>query len=969
MFLQDLTTVVKPKLSLTLEQENHLMYDNEYEDVRAWIKKRQSKKISWSQIYFGMTENFEGLERFIQQKADEDMWEVTPEQFQFIVWKIYKTNKNTWPANPNNVPEFPNTPDSAWKSYLRLLEKKNFSTESIDNISNSTQYIMSFLLNDANRDVRIRTADNPVRGMVVGNVQSGKTANMEGLIALASDYKYNFFIILTGTIDNLRVQTRNRFVKDFQKTMNNQYHCKWDFVFLDNVSTASVIGDRLEDLDLSPDSKKRYVCVCLKNARRLENLRQWMNKNTIKKQQLNVLLIDDEADQASLNSGNISKDKITKINKDIKDIVFAKDKEGNENPYNTLSYIGYTATPYGNFLNEADDKSLYPTDFICGLHVPNEYIGPQQFFGVDGVDNTCLPIVNTIPDGEASDIKDKKSFKENKLPEGLEKSILWFICTVGIFRYRKLSSPVSMLIHTSQRVDEHKVVHDAVNSYLKELHDNIENAIDKINSIYVEQTSLETRDDFASVMPNYINVENINDYPDFSLIEPIIREFLGYDVGYIKMNEEGECVYQKGCHLCVDNCSVDNEYDDDVFIRILYPEDEKTLAYCPAFIVIGGQTLSRGLTLQGLTVSYFLRSTVLADTLMQMGRWFGYRPGYELLCRLWVSNKTKKQYELLTRLDYDLRELIDQYRVLGWDPKQYAPAIDTFPDFKYLKITSKSHMQKAELIPLSYANKKGQTTKFFDAPDIIQKNYKTAIDFVQSLGKDQPLPSQGGLGSVIQKSKEKKSHFLWTNVDYGKVFDFLDALKFPKQAASLGTEISKVKEWFESTLKKGELTNFNVAIPSLLKPGENNNVIALTNVTINPITRSKEKITKEDTQNRVFRIPVITGPADYLCDIDVSHFTVEDMKTFQNDQIGPIYKRMVLGMSETPLLLLYFINKDSGVNKAYTEKSKREPLNLNEHLFGYFIYIPGGKDNSAIKEHVMVHLEFPEEENDDETAM
>ncbi|GEM_PF-249023 len=970
-FLNDYTTVVKP-MNLTVEQENELMYNDDYDDVRSWIKKKQMKKSSWSDIYFGLKGNFVGLSDFIQQKREDDDWDVTPQQFQYIVWKIFKTNINTWPSNPEDVPVLPNKPESAWQSYQKLLKSKEFTVESVENISNSTQYIMNYLLNDANDDVILRSPDNPVRGMVVGNVQSGKTANMEALISLASDYRYNFFIVLTGTIDNLRRQTRDRFVKDFQTKMNNKYHCKQDFVFLDNVSASSVTGTRLADLDLSPSSNKRYVCVCLKNGKRLDDLIQWLNKNPLKKQQLNVLLIDDEADQASLNSSNISKDKITKINSDIKEIIFAKDKKDNINPYHTIAYIGYTATPYGNFLNEANEESLYPTDFICGLHVPNEYIGPQHFFGIEGENIDSLPIVNEIPEDEVNDIKEHISFTKQVLPEQLEQAILWFICTVGVFRYRNLKSPVSMLIHTSQKVDEHKFVHDAVNNYLMSLCKDINLAIGNLERVYLDQTSKESPKDFADVMPDYINVDNINDYPAFSDIESYIRDFLNAGVGYIQMSDQGECVYNNGIHLCVDNCKITDDYNQDVHIRVFYPEDDEIREKCPAFIVIGGQTLSRGLTLQGLTVSYFLRSTVLADSLMQMGRWFGYRPGYELLCRLWLSKRTVEQFKRLTRLDYDLRELIDQYRVMRWDPKQYAPAIDEFPDFKYLKITSKSHMQKAIKVDLSYANKKGQTTKFFDDNNLIKKNYDEAISFVESLGNPSETLIQDGLSLSNYSQNMNKSHYLWKNVDFNKVFDFLAKLLFPKQVASFG-EIDKAKEWFEKAFNNGSLKNFSVGLPSLQKPGENNSCIHLNNVTINPITRSKEMISVEDKQNKVFRIPVLTGPADYLCDVDINTLTTDQLQIYQNPKMGPIYKRNALGLSETPLLLLYFIDKDSGKNKTYAENSKRVPLDLNNHLFGYFIYIPGGKDNKEIQTHVQVQLEFndfvEEIEEDDEAAM
>lgn len=970
-YLADYLTVVKPK-SLTMFDENKLLYGEATIDTKTWIKKQKQSGKTWSSLYYANKGNFDGLKEFISRRIEEDNWSLSPEEYQYLVYLMFISNKNTWPVNPDTYPKLNTNDDSAWSCYHHLLtDNPNFSFESIENITNSSQYILSHLLNAGNTTIIKRPIDDPVRGMVVGNVQSGKTANMEALISMAADYKYNFFIILSGTIENLRRQNRNRIVNDFCNVMMAKYQCHYNFNFLDQLSKNSEQGSRLVDLDLTPNSNQRYVFVCLKNTKRLADLRIWLNKSLPKKQQLNVLLIDDEADQASLNGAKIDNSQSTMIHSEICDIVFGKDLNGNKNPYGAISYIGYTATPYGNFLNEANDTSLYPTDFICGLKTPNEYIGPQQLFGVDGVIDSTLPVINIIQPEEIFEIKEHISFSQNTLPLELKKAVLWFLSTVAIFRLRSLNSPVSMLIHTSQRIEEHKVVYDAISSYLNELI-KAPNRLDLIKDEYEEQTSKETKEDFKNVMVNYHDVDKINDYPPFEDLIDQLNKLLNIPLGHIMLDETGDLKYSEGLHLCIDNCKIQSNYpDDDIVMRILYPDNKEDDKKCPAFIVVGGQTLSRGLTLKGLTVSYFLRSTVLGDTLMQMGRWFGYRVGYELLCRLWISKTTQSQFQRLSKLDYDLRELIDQYRVMNWNPKQYAPSIDSFPDFRYLKITSNNHMQNVKELEMSFANKKGQTTKFFADEQKNKANYDYAVDFVNGLGNETTFEKDDQILPLLD-NKELRNHHVWLSVPHDMVFNFLSKLKFPRQVASFES-FDNAQKWFDREFNQQNLKDFSVVIPSLQRPADENNIIHCKNTTINPITRSRIIPTDTDIQDQVFRIPVITGPFDLICDVDSDTLNEERLHAATNGKMTIGEKRTSLGMSEIPLLVLYFIDKHSRDDKRFSDNSKKESLNLENNLFGYYIYIPTGKDVSKIiSDKVTVKLDFDaekEKENEDEVSM
>lgn len=217
----------------------------------------------------------------------------------------------------------PTSQGSCWVRYKKKLESPNtnFTYASVQNIEISSQKIVSQL--------EIRTEQNdPVRGMVVGNVQSGKTANMAGVIAMAADYGYNFFIILTGTIENLRKQTRERLISDL-----NSENCNIDFRSLDYLSTKTPYPDRLQDLFLSDTSNKRYISVCLKNSTRLRDLLNWLNVNPMAKGKLKVVLIDDETDQAGVNTKDVDTKEQTAISRLIKNLVFGRNSKDQKKPH------------------------------------------------------------------------------------------------------------------------------------------------------------------------------------------------------------------------------------------------------------------------------------------------------------------------------------------------------------------------------------------------------------------------------------------------------------------------------------------------------------------------------------------------------------------------------------------------------------------------------------------------------------
>ena len=522
----------------------------------------------------------------------------------------------------NNNVFLPYKEETCWQLYKAKLEGKGFAQESIGEIERSTLRIL--------RRLSIDTRETgPIKGMVIGNVQSGKTANMAALMAMAADWGWNMFIILTGTIENLRDQNQKRLWRDLN---NDGGTLSWRC--LTHLSARSPEGDRAQDLNFEGTSPHRYFTTCLKNATRLRGLIQWLQRDRNKMKQMKILVIDDEADQAGINTAIIDTGQRKQINKLICALVNGLNAKSQtiSDKYLAMNYIGYTATPYANILNEASRESLYPKNFIATLSVSNQYFGPQQIFGSPDGRYGGLDIVRDVPVSDLDIIKNIHNGDLSVLPDSFKDAVCWFICCVSAMRFRKLRKPFSMLVHTSQKVMHHERVSDLLESWINSA--DKEALLARCRTVWASETRQFSIDEFKEQYQDYGQKDSLVDYPSFEDIEAGIREILSVDLQPIKLDQEGELTYHKGIHLCVDNYRNNGINDSNEHLRLVYPDKYNMPDTAPAFIVIGGATLSRGLTLEGLVCTYFLRSVRQADTLMQMGRWFGYRKGYELYPRI-----------------------------------------------------------------------------------------------------------------------------------------------------------------------------------------------------------------------------------------------------------------------------------------------------------------------------------------------
>ena len=912
-----------------------------------WITKKHNSGKSWEEIAVRPTNS--PLEEFLAAREEEDEWPpLDPESWAELVRQQEETEKAiieldahsgqalVIDGTSNNDVDIPEGPNTCWQLYKNRLLEKGFAEVTVGEIERATLKILKRLSSDT------RELD-PIKGLVIGNVQSGKTANMAALMAMAADWGWNMFIVLSGTIENLRIQTQKRLFED----LNNE-RCNLSWQCLEHLSPNSPIGSRAQDLHFDDHSRSRFFTVSLKNSSRLARLIQWLQRDKNKMKQMKLLIIDDEADQAGINTANIDTQERKKINRLICALANGQDEHARAitDRYMAINYIGYTATPYANILNEATRESLYPRNFIATLSVSKEYFGPQQIFGVPDGQYEGLDIVRCVPKDDLDNIKDVHKGNSSKMPGSLADAICWFACCVSAMRLAGYGKPISMLVHTSQGILHHGRISDLVETWFN--NSGKDALMERCRKVWNSETAQFSLNEFREQYPDYGLLDSVADYPSFDRIRPGLDELFSILLKAIKLNEQGELHYHNGIHLCVDNSANNGVNDEDEYLRLVYPDKDHMPEKAPAFLVIGGATLSRGLTLEGLVCTFFLRSTKQGDTLMQMGRWFGYRRGYELYPRLWITETAKLQFEFLSILDQELRDEIHMMEVTGLKPSEYAAKIRNTPRLQLIRITAKNRMQSAVEAEMDFSGSFNQTQLFDDDKDILEKNLSLTRAFLDGLGEPEekkPVNAHSANATV------------WRGVDIDTVEEFLKKIKFCNRLA-LFNDIAPLLSWIRQMHDEGKLENWNVVLAGKKNstPGDE--------VRFSRFTGTKVSRTRKNTTNEipgVINIGALRAPMDLIADVDLDGQPDEVKALFRSPDERDVKKlRHNAGLGTTPQLLMYIVDKDS-MPKAGSVS--RKPLAAPCDVVGFCVNIPGGVvgANYVAKVRVKLENEFNDE--------
>ena len=928
-----------------------------FDQCRNWIKKRRERGFTWESILTATRGDDEKLAEFLIYMIENEFW---PEELDCSLWKKIVQSEEDVEKRAEEVSIrhhsamlidssedsdviVPVAEKSSWQLYKTHLLAGGFSEIAVDNIERATIGLLKRLNSN--------TADSePIKGLVIGNVQSGKTANMAALMAMAADWGWNMFIVLSGTIENLRKQTQSR----LQRDLNQPGNLVW--TGLDHLSLRSPIGQRTQDLYFDEDTNIRYFTVCLKNPSRLRNLLKWLQADPNKQRQMKILVIDDEADQAGINTAKLESNERKTINKLIVNLVENKtfDSKDTIAKYRAMNYISYTATPYANFLNESTPESLYPRNFIRTLESSDEYFGPQQLFGAElSEEFDGLDVIRMITDEDMENIRKIHEMEPAILPNSLKEAFCWFLCSVSSMRVQGYKKPISMLIHTSQRQIHHDQLTETLLEWIN-THSQDE-ILEECRVLWTEETTRFSKEAFFEQYSCYgRSRDEVKDYPSFNEIIEGIKLLL-QKITHIHLNEEEQQMqYHEGIHLCIDNCSYNNVTSDGDFVRLAYPEPTMNPypSPAPAFIVIGGSTLSRGLTIEGLVSTYFCRNVKQADTLMQMGRWFGYRKNYELYPRIWLTDEIKEKFEFLSDLDLELRNDLYQYMVGGKNPSEYGPRVKNSPKASWLQVTAKNRMQRAVPIEMDFTGTSTQTRLYPDDASKLAANLKLARDFVDSL-----------TGGVIS---EAGNAVVYRGVDFAHIEENLLSKYIAASRGHVFNEMSAFCDWIRQVTTDGNLTKWNVVIAG---KGDVNDPTRDTEVswttTAGVIGKVRRTRRPTDPIHKVIDIGVLRDAKDCVADVERAKLSPESRKLVEmGASMSTRYQqiRVEAGLDKTPQLLIYIVDKDSKSKGGALRKDLDAPVDL----VGLCINVPGAASGNSLSKALTIQIETQVQSNTDE---
>lgn len=817
-----------------------------------------------------------------------------------------------------------------WTRYKRYLaEQKHFAPEVISQLDDLTDRILDKLFNPQRDDVIINK-----KGLVVGQVQSGKTANYTGLICKAADAGFNLIIILAGIHNNLRSQTQTRIDEGFlgfdtQNTraydMNRTIRIGvglipgFDNAIANSYTTSTERGDFTKQAantaGFNFNNPQPIILVIKKNVSVLKRLYSWLKSQSTHDIIANksLLLIDDEADNASINTSRDGDDP-TAINKNICKIIKL---------FNRSAYVGYTATPFANIFIPLDKDDLFPKDFIINLPAPDNYIGPEKVFGTsanpDGNED-LLPIVFPVTDSDtfvpAGHKRDDPKPTIDDIPESLKTAIKCFIitCAIRIARGQE-NKHNSMLIHVSrfQAWQNHlKIIIDRLFKYYKsEIEANDPTIMEEFRQIFEEDT------------PNYRSycsiTREIMNSPVLSRVDNRMRLHT--------WNEIKPLLYRAVQKIEVK--SINGTSGDS----LTYYENEKNGI---SVIAIGGDKLSRGLTLEGLSVSYFLRASKMYDTLMQMGRWFGYRPGYVDLCRLFTSNELNEWYRHITLASDELREEFRYLAESGGTPENYALKVRTHPG--QLQITSISKMRHTRNIQVSWAGRLVETYQLLQ----------------NSISKRNNLAVTDSLLSELGTPDRIKSDYLWIGVSSDIICDYLSRFQLPESLTKVSLDL--ICDYIRELNEVGELISWNIALMSK-NVDKNTCVHTFSNgVQVGCFIRRQAKDAQNSKTYYIRKNHIVGNPTDEFIDLPANMLSdaldeTRDRKfkageEWKHDYPSPQLVRQEFRSKQTPLLMIYPLNPAfsnvSGLTDTTTDTKNDEPF------IGFAIAFPHSDTNKAV---------------------
>ena len=862
-----------------------------------------------------------------------------------------------------------------WERYEQYLDQeKKWPLATLRRLDESTDRVLGLLTDPARSGAWDR------RGLVMGHVQSGKTSHYVGLICKAADAGYKLIIVLAGFHKSLRSQTQIRLEEGFLGYDRGATQTSADAPIksvgaglFDGAPKANSITTRADDGDFKRQIANRFAInpgdrpllfVIKKNNSVLKNLLNWVawfadtpdEEGNQYVKEVPLLVVDDEADQGSIDTKRQEYDETgqpnpdhdpTAINRSIRKLLYLFDQS---------AYVGYTATPFANiFIHEGNETpsegaDLFPRSFILSLPSPSNYVSPERVFGSPRDDDNSrgLPIIRTVTDhadtlelGERSGWMPPKhdKFHEPKyesrdsVPPSLREAVLAFVLSIAARIARgQETEHNSMLVHVTRfTLVQHRVA-EQIRTLLSETKRRLRFGDgDSPNQLQDELREL-WEADFA---PTSKQVDQA--VPDQRLSPQQWLEIQPYIRAAVQSIEVREINGMAGEVL---------DYIDHSSTGL-------------NVIAVGGDKLSRGLTLEGLSVSYFLRASRMYDTLMQMGRWFGYRPGYLDLCRLYTTPEMKDWFAHISEASEELREDFDRMAASRQTPRDFGHRVRSHP---MMMVTSQVKMRSGRQIDITYAGDMCETINFWRDRTRLEANWQAGQHLIQEIERSGIVP-HGEKGSTDSRS--------WQAVGPSHIIDFLDA--YQEHEASRKVKTMLLADYINAENERGFLRNWTV----LLASGSLDNRCKLGSAEVKLVERawhltSPKGLDRERTRelrsyqiSNHYRIRRLVSPDDELIDLTPQQrkrALEQTLRAWEEDGKGRDEPKRPSGSAiraERPatkgLLLLYALD-------GAGDPAKVESNAVRIPVLGFGISFPRGNVASASRVRYVVNNVYHQQE-------
>jgi hypothetical protein len=864
-----------------------------------------------------------------------------------------------------------------WDRYQQyLLQEKRWPQATLERLDESTDRVLGLLTAPDRAGAWDR------RGMVVGHVQSGKTANYVGIISKAADAGYKLIVVLAGFHKSLRSQTQIRLEEGFLGYDRGALPTEPDAPvrrigvgLIDPTPRADSITTRADDGDFKRQVAKNFAInpgghpllfVVKKNGSVLQNLLGWVRWAASAKDEhgkpyvrdVPLLVIDDEADQGSIDTkqgafnpdGTPDRDHDPAVlNRRIRELLHLFEKS---------AYVGYTATPFANIFiheqgqTEKEGEDLFPRSFIVSLPTPSSYVGPAEVFGYEneaGESVPGLPIIRVVEDHAASaGLEETAGWMPPKhridhvprvdgldtMPPSLREAIRAFVLTCAARLVRGQSTEHnSMLVHVTRFTAVQGRVTEQIRQELQHLQRQLKFG-DGARSIQLRDELRQLwEDDFVPTSEAIAerNQAYGNWIETWDELQPVLEQ-AALSIGIRQINgQAGEVldyIQHEGKGLNV--------------------------------IAVGGDKLSRGLTLEGLSVSYFLRASRMYDTLMQMGRWFGYRLGYLDLCRLYTTADLTEWYAHIASASEELRLDFNRMAASGGTPRDFGHRVKSHP---LMLVTSQVKMRSGTTIDVTFAGDISETINFWRTKGRLASNWKAGEQLIQEIESAGIKPiSDADVGPA-------RKNWMWRGVSDAAIIDFLTAYREHEASRKVKTKL--LADYIRMEVDRDRLTDWTV----LVAPGSAQSTAALGTATFRMVERSwfltegrdeDARLTERQTlekQNH-YRIRRLVNPEDEGKDLDATQRAtalIETKKEWEKDPGGRAEPQRPSGVqirrvrpAKQGLLILYALDPADAGDKVH-ESGKVEVDAIGIPVLGFAISFPAVADEEASKVRYVVN--------------